>query len=434
MAQVTKLEPLDPYAEPTKRVGAGFIAVLALTNLGIWTAFFTPIQFLLPLQVEAIAGDANKESALGIVVAVGALVSLVASPIAGALSDRTSARLGRRRSWVLWPSLAAVAVLVMMGGLTTIGGLMFGWALAQMTLNASYAAVTAMLPDQVPIAQRGTVSAMVGACQPLGVILGSVIATAIPGDNNLATGQNTRYIVVAAVTLITAALFILLMRDPRLDKARVPQFQLGSFAKSFWISPKEHPDFGWVWFTRFLVILGTAFVTSYLLYFTRNVLGKSPDEAGDTVAQILQFYIVALLIFAVITGPLSDKVQKIKVFVITASLVCAVAMVILAFARTQAMATVAAIIMGAGFGAYTAVDLALMSRVLPSAEDRAKDLGVINIANALPQVLAPLIASIMITVLRNGDDYDFAYQVLYLTAAAVTVLGGILLVKVKGVP
>lgn len=434
MAQTTTAGPLDPLAEPTKRVGAGFIAILALTNLGIWTAFFTPIQFLLPLQVEAIVGDGNKESSLGIVVAIGALVSLVASPIAGALSDRTSSRLGRRRPWVLWPTVAAVAVLLVMGGLTNIGGLVLGWALAQLTLNASYAAVTAILPDQVPVAQRGTVSAVVGACQPLGVILGSVIATAVPGDNTAANGQSTRYIVVAVVTLLTAALFVFGMKsDAQLDKSRIEPLKMGEFVKGFWVSPKEHPDFAWVWITRFLVILGTAFVTSYLLYFTRDVLGKSPDEAGDTVAGILQFYIIALLVFALITGPISDKVGRIKIFVILASITCAVAMVILAFARTEGMATIAAIIMGAGFGAYTAVDLALISRVLPNAEDRARDLGVINIANALPQVLAPLIASIMITALKS-DTYDFAYQVLYLSAAVVTILGAVLVVKIKSVP
>ena len=162
MSQQAEQGVLDPLAEPTKPVSKGFIAVLALTNLGIWTAFFTPIQFLLPLQVEAI-DPTGKESSLGIVVAVGALVSLVASPLAGAFSDRTGAKLGRRRSWVLWPTVLAFGVLLVIGGLTTIGGLVFGWALAQLTLNASYAAVTAMLPDQVPVSQRGTVGAVVGA-------------------------------------------------------------------------------------------------------------------------------------------------------------------------------------------------------------------------------------------------------------------------------
>ena len=412
-------------------MGRGFIAVLALTNLGIWTAFFTPIQFLLPLQVEAI-DPASKESSLGLVVAAGALVALVASPLAGAFSDRTSSRLGRRRTWVLWPTLAAAAVLALMGGLTTIGGLTRGWALAQLTLNASYAAVTALLPDQVPVAQRGTVGAVVGAAQPLGVILGSLIATLVPGDNTAPDGQRLRYLVVVVV-LLTAVLFVARMPDPRLDRERIPAFHLGSFVRAFWVSPREHPDFAWVFVTRFLVILGTAFVTTYLLYFTRDVLGKTPDEAGDTVAAILQFYIVALLVSALVAGPLSDRIGRVKPFVIGASLVCAAAIVVLAFARTQGTATIAAAIMGAGFGAYTAVDLALISRVLPSAGDRARDLGIINIANSLPQVLAPLIASIWITTLRDSG-YDVAYQSLYLAAAVVTVLGAVLVVKVKGVP
>ena len=90
--------------------------------------------------------------------------------------------------------------------------------------------------------------------------------------------------------------------DAQLAKSRIEPLTMGEFVKGFWVSPKEHPDFAWVWITRFLVILGTAFVTSYLLYFTRDVLGKSPDEAGDTVAGILQFYIIALLVFALITA------------------------------------------------------------------------------------------------------------------------------------
>lgn len=423
---------LDPLAEPTARVTPGFIAVLALTNLGIWTAFFTPIQFLLPLQVEAI-DPVGKEASLGVVVAVGALVSLVASPIAGAFSDRTSSRLGRRRSWVLWPTVAAVAVLVLMGGRTTIGGLVLGWALGQLTLNASYAAVTAMLPDQVPVAQRGTVGAVVGAAQPLGVIVGSLIATMVPGDNTAPTGQNARYVVVAVVVALTAVLFVTRMRDPQLPRDRIPALHAGSFLRGFWIDPRQHPDFAWVFLTRFLVILGTAFVTTYLLYFTRDVLGRSPEEAGDTVAAILQFYIVALLVFALIAGPVSDRVGRVKPFVIGASLLCAAAIVVLAFARTQGMATLAAALMGAGFGAYTAVDLALISRVLPSAGDRARDLGIINIANALPQVLAPLIASVWITVLKS-TSYEVAYQSLYLFAAVVTVLGAVLVVKIRSVP
>ena len=424
---------LDPLAEPTVRVSKGFIAILSLTNLGIWTAFFAPIQFLLPLQIDALGGGGTKESNLGLVLSVGALVSLVASPIAGALSDRTTSRLGRRRPWVLWPSIASFGILLTLGHLSTLGMLVIGWALAQLTLNASYAAVTAMLPDQVPVEQRGTVSAMVGVAQPLGVILGGAIATFVAGDNTVASGQDLRYLVIAVIVLLTAVLFVFGMKDPKLAKGSMPPLKMGPFLRSFWVSPKEHPDFAWVWLTRFLVILGTAFVTSYLLYFSIDVLGKSADDAPATVFSILIFYILALLISTVIVGPMSDRVGKVKPFVIAASIIAAIAMVILAFAHTVLLASVAAFVMGVGFGAYTAVDLALISRVLPEAGDRAKDLGVINIANAAPQVLAPFTAGLIVQAF-SGMGYDTAYGILYIFAAVVTIIGAVLVVKVKSVP
>jgi MFS family permease len=98
----------DPLAEPTQSVGVFFVVVLALTNLGIWTAFFTPIQFLLPLQVEGMVGSNNKETNLSIVLTAGALVSLIASPLAGAFSDRTTMNMGRRRPWVLFPTIGMI--------------------------------------------------------------------------------------------------------------------------------------------------------------------------------------------------------------------------------------------------------------------------------------------------------------------------------------
>jgi MFS family permease len=86
----------------------------------------------------------------------------------------------------------------------------------------------------------------------------------------------------------------------------------------------------------------------------------------------------------------------------------------------------AAIILGVGFGAYTAVDFALITHVLPAANDRAKDLGVINIANTLPQVLAPVLAAGVLAL-------HLGYPALYTVAAAVSILGSILVVRIKSV-
>ena len=269
-------------------------------------------------------------------------------------------------------------------------------------------------------------------------MLGAAIVALIPQTGVAAGstevgGQYPRYVAVVVVLTLTSALFVWKIREARLDPARVPTFHWGPFLRSFWIDPRHHPDFGWVWITRFLVQLGNAFVTTYLLYFARDVLGLPPTEADTTVAGLLTWYILALLVFALAIGPISDRTGKTRIFVVASSLVITASLVILAFAHDLTTVTIAAIVMGAGFGAYTAVDLALISRVLPRAEDRAKDLGVVNIANTLPQVVAPIIGGVVIAMLKS-QGYALAYQVLYAAAAVLTVFGAVLVMKIRSVP
>ena len=155
----------------------------------------------------------------------------------------------------------------------------------------------------------------------------------------------------------------------------------------------QHPDFAWAWLTRFLVNLGNALGLLYLLYYLQDVVGFGADEAEDGVFLLTATY-------AAVHGAHHRRGRHLvrprgrrKVFVIWSGLVAAAALLLLASSRPGPAAVVGAVVMGIGFGIYTSVDFALITQVLPAAEDRAKDLGVINIANALPQVLAPEIAA-----------------------------------------
>jgi Na+/melibiose symporter-like transporter len=117
-------------------------------------------------------------------------------------------------------------------------------------------------------------------------------------------GQEMRYFAVAGILAVTSILFVVFIKEARLDPSRLDAFRLGEFVKSFWISPREYPDFFWVWITRFLVVLGNAVVTTYLLFFARDVLGLPPSEADQTVAATLIYYIGALLVCALVRIPL----------------------------------------------------------------------------------------------------------------------------------
>jgi hypothetical protein len=83
--------------------------------------------------------------------------------------------------------------------------------------------------------------------------------------------------------------------------------------------------------------------------------------------------------------------------------------------------------MGLGYGVYLSVDAALVTQVLPSAAGRAKDLGIINVANTGPQVLAPAIAAPLVSQLGG-------YPALYLAVAGITVLGSVLVQRIRSVP
>jgi MFS family permease len=402
--------------QPVARVGAGWISLLSLANLGLWLGYFGPLQVLLPNQAEEIAGD-SKTTALAVVTGIGALVAVVTGPVAGALSDITVARTGRRHTWIAAGALIGCLGLAVLAGQRTLLGLTLGWCLAQAGLNALQAGLTAVIPDRTPVNQRGVVSGWVGLTQSVGVVAGVLLVTLV------VTG-NGGYFLIAGAVLVTVLPFVLATPDPPITPAEAPRF------RAFPFGLRHDRDFTWAWITRFLVQLGNAMATLYLLYFLRDRVRYEEifpgESADDGLAVLIVVYTLATVLTVVVGGVISDRTGRRKPSVILSGYVMALAAVLLAFWPTWTGSLVAAVVLGLGFGVYLSVDQALITQVLPAAEDRARDLGVINIANSAPQVLGPAIAFPLVTYLGG-------YPVLYLAVAAVTVLGSVLVTKIRSV-
>jgi MFS family permease len=405
-------------AEPQTRVGWRWVALLVLATIGVWMAFFTPIQVLLAQQVEAI-DPARKETMLGWVTAYGALAAMVVNPLAGAVSDRTTLRTGRRHVWTLAGALLGAAALVLLARQNTIVGVAVGWVAAQVCFNTMLATLTAALPDRVPVRQRGAVSGWVGMPQVLGLVLGVVLVTAV------VQGVFAGYAAIALAVVVLTLPFVLLTPDDPLPLEHRPAASVRAILAGLWIDPRRYPDFGWAWITRFLVQLGNALGTLYLLYFLQDAV-KVPDPEGSLLTLIL-VYSAALVATTVVAGRMSDGSGRRKIYVIWSGMVIAAAALVLAIWPVWWAAVVGAALLGAGYGVYVSVDAALITQVLPAATDRAKDLGVINIANSAPQVLAPALSAPIVVSLGG-------YPVLYGVTAVVTVLGSVLVLKIKSVP
>jgi MFS family permease len=423
----------EALAEPESNVKPLFLATLALANVGIMIAFFTPIQNLIPRMAEGIASDGSgltKEAILSTVLAVGVIGSVIGNPLAGALSDRTTSRFGRRRPWMLGGSLLGLVGLIIMPNATNVIVLTLLWLAVQFAVNAAYAGLTATLPDQVPIRQRGAASGLIGFAQALGPVLGVGLVTAV------VLALNGGFWIVGILFVALMLPFMFVLKDPPLPKEYKPEFHMGEFLKGFYIDPRKHPDFGWAWLARFLVSLGLAMAVAYLLFYLTDHLGFSSDENADDYAGprqtvMLGIYAFGSMLTAVIGGFISDRTGKRKIFVIISTIIIAIAAVILGLSPAEqsgyTTALIAAVVLGIGYGWYLAVDQALISQVLPTAGDRARDLGVINIANSMPQVLAPVLAGIFVTSLGG-------YPALYFATAVITLAGAFAVMPIKSVP
>jgi len=407
--------------EPTVPVRGGFITVVVLANFGIMLAFYAPILTLLPRLAEQISPD-SKEASLGWILGAGALASVIFNPLAGALSDRTTSKWGRRRPWALAGSLLGACGLVAL----TLGGsivvLAVLWFVCQATINSAYAAVTATVPDQVPVAQRGFVSGLAGLAQTVGIVLAVALVTYV------ATSIGGGFVLMAVLLVLLVLPFVLRVTDPVLAKEQQPPFQLGEWIRGFWVSPRLYPDFAWTWITRFLMMLGNSLAVTYLLYWLQDAVklttNPTPEEAQS---YLILLYAGGTVATAIVFGRMSDRSGRRKIYVIGATIVMAFAAVILAFLPTLAWAMVAALVLGLGYGMYLAVDQALVTQVLPRAIDRGRDLGVINIANSAPQVLAPVIAAPIVTG-------ALGYPGLYVLTAVITLLSAVLVTRIKSVP
>jgi len=116
-----------------------------------------------------------------------------------------------------------------------------------------------------------------------------------------------------------------------------------------------------------------------------------------------------------------------KIFVLTASIVYGLALFVIAIASDFNGFLVCMAISGLGFGVYVAVDLALVVDVLPGRRSAAKDLGVFNIAGALPFSIAPAIAPAILAV--GGGSYG----VLYTVAGLCAIIGAAAILPVRRV-
>jgi MFS family permease len=402
-------------------VGWTFITLYALSYAGGALLFLAPLLVSLALKVNHLVGLQDAPRNLALVTGVGSLLSIVSNPFFGRLSDRTTARWGMRRPWMVVGLVGGTTGILTVALAPSVAVVLVGWCIAQVFLNALLAAQVAVLPDQVPVGQRGLVSGVLGICLPAASVVGTFLVQTFDASDL------TMFLAPCVVGAAVVVVFVTRLDDRRLDPADRPPWSLRQLLGSFYVNPRANPDFAWAFVSRFLLLMAYAFLVTYQAYYLIDQLGTAEGAVPHQIFLGTVVQSVALVVAAPLTGRLSDRAGRRKVFVVVAGVVYSVAMVVIATATGSAGYLVGMAIGGFGFGMYMAVDLALVVDVLPETGSAAKDLGVLNIAGALPFALAPAIAPVVLAV------SDSSYTVLYLVAGGCALLGAAAIVPIRRV-
>ncbi len=404
-----------------RRLTLGQQLLLSIHNFGLNFHWGALLAVAIPRLVLRFADEAAKGRVLGSVYAGGAAVALVMQPLAGALSDRSLNPMGRRRPFIIVGVLLNAAALLALAYAPTLALFILAFLFLQFAYNLGAAAYGGLIPDFVPEDQRGTVSGFWGLMNILGTIIAGVLAGLLIERGQVVAA----FVMIIAVLMATMLITVTRVREMPL-RGRAP-LGLRAFLSSFWIDPRRHPNFAWLFVARFFTLMGIYSLLAFLQFFLKDYL----DVANFTAAtgQVQAMVAIGALGSAYLSGWLSDRIGR-RPIVAVSSLLMGIMVLIFLVAPSFSLMLVLSVIFGIGFGAFNTVDLALAVDVLPSREAAAKDLGIWGVSTTLPQVLGPLIGGPILDAV-NRFRPDQGYVAVNVLGAVYFVLGALAILRIR---
>jgi len=240
-----------------------------------------------------------------------------------------------------------------------------------------------------------------------------------------------RFMALGTLVAITIIPFTLKVDDPPLIQEPDQAGRFMQIIRSLYVSPRRHPDFALAWCGRVLVVTAYNLIQSYMLFYLQDTVGYTRlfpgQRAEQGLALLTTLSMAANVIVGLTCGLASDRLGRRKLFTSLGALALAGAMLGLALGPIWPAVMACSVLLGCGAGCYFSVDIALITQVLPSVKTVGKDLGIINLSNALPQVIGPALG---VWFLRAAHA-DF--RSLFLVAAAAAAAGALVILPIRSV-
>lgn len=376
---------------------------------------------LLPAKVQVI-DPTNKASIIALLSGSAMVFATLANIIIGGLSDLTRSRWGRRTPWLIVGSIGCFVMLLVFNAVQTVPLLVVSWCLYQIFLNALVAPIVAAIADRVAPKHRGLISSIYAFGYVIGQYGGQLV-----GAQFLGPKIGTGIIVMSVLTLLCGPVTVLLMREQSSLGMEKKSFTWNMFVQHFIFPVKDCRDFYLALFGKMLVNTATTAIMAYQLYILSDYIHLDTAGQQKYVSIISMLLMVTAIAMSIVAGPISDRMHSRKIPVAFAALLVAIGVAMPMVSSAPWTMVVYGAVAGLGMGIFFAVDQALNIEVLPNAENAAKDLGILNLANTGSQLLGPIVAAAIVSA--TGGSYYGLFPV----CAAVSLVGAVLIMMIKRV-
>ncbi len=401
------------------------ITIYGFALAALWNSLHS---IVLPLRLLGMVAEAGKNTRLGLLTFTGLLLAMIVQPIAGAISDRSGFRWGRRRPYIVIGSLLGILLLPGIGLFQSYLALFIVYCLLQITSNTAQGPYQAFIPDLVPQGRKGLASGVKSLLEIIGGIalvrlIGYFMGNYVPDGGTvwlwLVLG------VLAAVLFGAMLATIIMVREMPGRRNEEPFSIWQTVARSFQIDVRADHDFIIFLISRLLVFMALATIQTFALFYLRDVVGLA--NPATATADLLIAAGTGMLLAVYPAGRLSDRIGRHPVVIIS-GLAGAGGILVLFLSTGYGVVIAGGVIIGTATGAFMSSNWALATDLLPRGEE-ARYLGLTNMATAGGAALARLIGPVIDYFNRYGAG--LGYKVMLGTCFVYFVVGSLLLLKIR---
>ena len=436
-----------PAGGSSRQLGHFDFALLSIYWIAIGYLWTNLGALIIPDLVIDLVGRRHEGAALAVLEGIGSLMAVVWQPVIGAVSDRTRSRWGRRRPFIVIGTAGDVIFLVGLALSGTYWLVVIFYFLLQTASNTAQGPYQGLMPDVVPVSQRGTASGYYGVSNVLGLLAGTIGA----GFILMHAGRLVAILSICGLLLATMLPTVLLIPD-RAQPTSAQFTGLRQALKATFARPLQYPAFLWLMASRLLILMGLVGVQSFVFFYFSNVFFEGNRHATIAASYtLLGLVIICAFAVSLPAARASDRFGR-RPFILVGGLMGAAGVLMLVFSHYEllpaglvapladalnvpdlaAQATLVGILIGVGYGLFFSVDWAFIQDVIP-VEEAGLFMGFSNIATAGSGIIARFVGGFLLDPFNAGPrifGLPGGFPIIFSVFCAWLLIGALLILKV----